>query len=162
MGPETSCPQCGVANPAVALFCMACGASLARTCPACGASAPASARFCIACGATFDDNVMAVFGAPVAHEDDPERSVRAALGMQAAMADLNERLRADHGFEFALRVGVNTGEVLAGKIGDGYTVMGDAVNVASRLQTSASPGTITVGQRTQRATHETRSEERRV
>jgi class 3 adenylate cyclase/tetratricopeptide (TPR) repeat protein len=223
MGPEASCPQCGVANPAIALFCMGCGASLARTCPACGAGAPASARFCIACGATFDDtvdapeeplgsteqrrtvtilfadlsgftavaerldhetvkvliercltrfasevesfgghidkyigdNVMAVFGAPVAHEDDPERAVRAALGMQAAMVDLNERLRADHGFEFALRVGVNTGEVLAGKIGDGYTVMGDAVNVASRLQTSASPGTITVGQRTQRATHET-------
>ena len=98
------------------------------------------------------DNVMAIFGAPVAHEDDPERAVRAAVGMQAAMGELNQRLLADYGVEFALRVGVNTGEVLAGKVGDAYTVIGDAVNVASRLQTSASPGTITVGERTQRAT----------
>jgi predicted ATPase/class 3 adenylate cyclase len=98
------------------------------------------------------DNVMAIFGAPVAHEDDPERAVRAAVGMQAAMGELNQRLLADYGAEFALRVGVNTGEVLAGKVGDAYTVIGDAVNVASRLQTSASPGTITVGERTQRAT----------
>jgi class 3 adenylate cyclase/tetratricopeptide (TPR) repeat protein len=98
------------------------------------------------------DNVMAIFGAPIAHEDDPERAVRAAVGMQAAMEELNTRLLADYGAEFALRVGVNTGEVLAGTVGDTYTVIGDAVNVASRLQTSASPGTITVGERTQRAT----------
>ncbi len=98
------------------------------------------------------DNVMAIFGAPVAHEDDPERAVRAAVGMQAAMGELNQRLLVDYGVEFALRVGVNTGEVLAGKVGDAYTVIGDAVNVASRLQTSASPGTITVGERTQRVT----------
>jgi class 3 adenylate cyclase/tetratricopeptide (TPR) repeat protein len=98
------------------------------------------------------DAVMAIFGAPVAHEDDPERAVRAALGMQRAMDELNRRLLADYGFEFALCVGVNTGEVLAGRVGDAYTVIGDAVNVASRLQTSASPGTITVGERTQRAT----------
>jgi class 3 adenylate cyclase/tetratricopeptide (TPR) repeat protein len=98
------------------------------------------------------DAVMAIFGAPVAHEDDPERAVRAAVAMQAAMGELNERLLADYGFEFALCVGVNTGEVLAGNVGDAYTVIGDAVNVASRLQTSAKPGTITVGERTQRAT----------
>ncbi len=73
---------------------------------------------------------MAIFGAPVAHEDDPERAVRAAVGMQAAMAQLNQRLLSDHGIEFALRVGVNTGEVLAGKVGEDYTVIGDAVNVA--------------------------------
>ena len=98
------------------------------------------------------DAVMAIFGAPVAHEDDPERAVRAAVAMQAAMAELNQRLLSDHGIEFALCVGVNTGEVLAGKVGEDYTVIGDAVNVASRLQSSASPGTITVGERTQRAT----------
>jgi class 3 adenylate cyclase/tetratricopeptide (TPR) repeat protein len=98
------------------------------------------------------DAVMAIFGAPVAHEDDPERAVRAAIAMQAAMGELNQRLLADHGFEFALRVGVNTGEVLAGRVGEAYTVIGDAVNVASRLQTSAPPGTITVGERTRRAT----------
>lgn len=98
------------------------------------------------------DAVMAIFGAPVTHEDDPERALRAAIGMQEAMGELNQRLLGDYGVELALRVGVNTGEVLAGTVGDAYTVIGDAVNVASRLQTSASPGTITVGERTKRAT----------
>jgi len=98
------------------------------------------------------DNVMAIFGAPVAHEDDPERAVRAALGMQGAMGELNEQLLADYRVEFALRIGVNTGEVLAGTVGAAYTVIGDAVNVAARLQASASPGSITVGERTHRAT----------
>jgi class 3 adenylate cyclase/predicted ATPase len=98
------------------------------------------------------DNVMAVFGAPVAHEDDAERAVRAALGMQAAMGEINERLGASQGVNLALRVGVNTGEVVAGAIGDGYTVIGDTVNVAARLQTAGNPGTVTVGERTFRAT----------
>src|SRR5208282_3900877 len=101
------------------------------------------------------DNVMAIFGAPVAHEDDPERAVRAAVGMQEAMGELNQRLLAEYGVEFQLCVGINTGEVLAGKVGDAYTVIGDGVNVASRLQASADPGTITVGERTQRATSAT-------
>ena len=101
-------------------------------------------------GGTVDkyigDNVMAIFGAPVAHEDDAERAVRAGLGMQDAMAEVNAGLPA--GAHFALRVGVNTGEVLAGAVGDGYTVVGDTVNVASRLQTAARPGSVTVGERT--------------
>ena len=107
-------------------------------------------------GGTVDkyigDNVMALFGAPVAHEDDAERAVRAALGMQAAMGEVNERL--PEGVTFALRVGLNTGEVLAGAVGDDYTVTGDTVNVASRLQTAARPGSVTVGERTMRATSE--------
>ena len=98
------------------------------------------------------DNVMALFGAPVAHEDDAERAVRAALGMQDAMAEINERL--PEGVSFALRVGLNTGEVLAGAVGDDYTVVGDTVNVAARLQTAARPGTVTVGERTMKATVE--------
>src|SRR3954468_24664796 len=98
------------------------------------------------------DNVMAVFGAPVAHEDDAERAVRAALGMQDAMGEINERMGSSHGVNLALRIGVNTGEVVAGAIGDGYTVIGDTVNVASRLQTAAQPGSVTVGERTFRAT----------
>jgi adenylate cyclase len=97
------------------------------------------------------DNVMAVFGAPVAHEDDPERAVRAALGMQAAMAELNRGVAPEFGFELALRVGINTGDVLAGKIGHGYTVVGDAVNVAARLQAAAPVGGILVGDRTRRS-----------
>src|SRR5215218_9660557 len=105
-------------------------------------------------GGTVDkyigDNVMAIFGAPVAHEDDAERAVRAGLGMQAAMGEVNEGL--PDGAHFALRVGVNTGEVLAGAVGDAYTVVGDTVNVASRLQSAARPGSVTVGERTMRAT----------
>ena len=57
---------------------------------------------------------MAIFGAPVAHGDDAERAVRAGLGMQAAMGEVNEPLAAQHGVTFELCVGINTGEVLAG------------------------------------------------
>ncbi|HEX6601545.1 MAG TPA: adenylate/guanylate cyclase domain-containing protein, partial [Solirubrobacterales bacterium] len=98
------------------------------------------------------DNVMAVFGAPTAHEDDPERAVRAGLAMQAAMERLNEGLGMETGF--LLRVGINTGEVLAGQMGETYTVVGDAVNVAARLQAAARPGTVTVGEGTHRATRD--------
>jgi class 3 adenylate cyclase/tetratricopeptide (TPR) repeat protein len=105
-------------------------------------------------GGTVDkyigDNVMAIFGAPVAHEDDAERGVRAGLGMQAAMSEVNESL--PPGEHLSLRVGVNTGEVLAGAVGHDYTVVGDTVNVAARLQSAARPGSVTVGERTMRAT----------
>src|SRR3954470_8852268 len=107
-------------------------------------------------GGTVDkyigDNVMALFGAPVAHEDDAERAVRAGLGMQDAMGEINEQLAESHGVTLALRVGVNTGEVVAGAVGDAYTVVGDTVNVAARLQSAAERGTVTVGERTMRAT----------
>src|SRR3954470_15699467 len=103
-------------------------------------------------GGTVDkyigDNVMAIFGAPVAHEDDEERAVRAGLGMQFAMTEVNEDL--PEGVEFDLRVGINTGEVLAGAVGQDYTVVGDTVNVAARLQSAARPGSVTVGERTMR------------
>jgi class 3 adenylate cyclase/tetratricopeptide (TPR) repeat protein len=98
------------------------------------------------------DNVMAVFGAPVAHEDDPERAVRAGLAMQTAMEEINEQLADSAGVSFLLRVGINSGEVLAGQVGDGYTVMGDPVNVAARLQAAARPGSVTVGETTHRLT----------
>src|SRR5438270_3080045 len=98
------------------------------------------------------DNVMAVFGAPLAHEDDAERAVRAAIGMQDAMIELNRSVAPEFGFELGLRVGVNTGDVLAGRIGDAYTVTGDAVNVAARLQSAAPIGGILVGERTYRST----------
>ena len=68
------------------------------------------------------------------------------------MAEINERVTADVGASFQLRVGVNSGEVLAGKVGDGYTVIGDPVNVASRLQSAAKPGTVIVGEITHRLT----------
>src|SRR5437763_4625522 len=107
-------------------------------------------------GGTVDkyigDNVMAIFGAPVAHEDDAERAVRAALGMQAAMDEINADIAGPYDVSLALRVGVNTGEVLAGAVGESYTVIGDTVNVAARLQAAAHPGSVTVGARTHRAT----------
>jgi class 3 adenylate cyclase/tetratricopeptide (TPR) repeat protein len=107
-------------------------------------------------GGTIDkyigDNVMALFGAPVAHEDDAERAVRAGLDMQAAMAEVNAEL--EPGVDFALRVGINTGEVLAGTVGESYTVTGDTVNVAARLQSAARPGSVTVGARTMAATRD--------
>jgi class 3 adenylate cyclase/predicted ATPase len=106
-------------------------------------------------GGTIDkyigDNVMALFGAPVAHENDAERAVRAGLAMQAAMGEINEELAETHGATFALRVGVNTGEVVAGTVGESYTVVGDAVNVAARLEAQAEPGSVIVGERTMRA-----------
>ncbi len=100
------------------------------------------------------DNVMAIFGAPVALGDDAVRAVRAGLAMQAAMDELNEPLAAQHDVAFRLCVGINTGEVLAGQVGDSYTVIGDTVNVAARLQAAARPGSVTVGEPTYRATRE--------
>ena len=110
-------------------------------------------------GGTVDkyigDNVMAIFGAPVAHEDDAERAVRAGLAMQAAMSEINTGLPSDVLFD--LRVGVNTGEVLAGDVGEAYTVVGDTVNVAARLQSAA-----TARQRNRRGAHDARDERRRA
>ncbi|MDP1793932.1 MAG: adenylate/guanylate cyclase domain-containing protein, partial [Acidimicrobiales bacterium] len=99
---------------------------------------------------TIGDALMALFGAPVAHEDDAERAVRAALAMQRTI----ESFAHSGSAALRLRVGINTGEVLVGGIAAGgdFTAMGDAVNVASRLQTSAEPGTVVVGPATHRAT----------
>ena len=78
--------------------------------------------------------------------------MRAGLAMQAAMTEINEQLSADAGVSFKLRVGINSGEVLAGQVGDEYTVMGDPVNVAARLQAAARPESVTVGPTTHRLT----------
>lgn len=98
------------------------------------------------------DAVMAVFGAPRAHEDDAVRAVTAAVAMQRAIAELGDDLERRYGSRLSLRVGVNTGEVVAGMLAHSvqtaYTVVGDAVNVAQRLQSAAHPGEILVGERT--------------
>ncbi|MEC7672495.1 MAG: adenylate/guanylate cyclase domain-containing protein [Actinomycetota bacterium] len=98
------------------------------------------------------DAIVALFGAPIAHEDDAERAVRAALRMQETVG----RLDVDDGVGIRLRIGINTGEVLVGAMtaGDDYTAMGDVVNTASRLQTAAEPGTVLVGPITHEATQE--------
>ncbi len=99
---------------------------------------------------TIGDAMMALFGAPVAHEDDAERAVRAALAMQRTI----EEVVGSGDAALRLRVGINSGEVLVGGIAAGgdFTAMGDAVNVASRLQTSAEAGGVVVGPATYRAT----------
>ena len=110
-------------------------------------------------GGTVDkyigDNVMAIFGAPVAHEDDEERAVRAGLGMQAAMGDVNEDL--PDGVHFDLRVGVNTGEVLAGAVGPGLH-RGRRHRQRRRPAAERRPA----GQRDRRRAHDARLERRRA
>jgi class 3 adenylate cyclase/tetratricopeptide (TPR) repeat protein len=100
------------------------------------------------------DAVLAVFGIPAAHEDDPERAVRAGLAVRDAFPAFAARVRARHGVDVGVRVGINTGEVVAGPDSAArgeLMVSGDAVNVAARLQQQAAPGTVLVGERTGRA-----------
>jgi hypothetical protein len=95
------------------------------------------------------DAVMAVFGIPQLHEDDALRAVRAADGMRTALDILNHDLERDHGVGLAARIGVNTGEVVAGDPSGGQRlVTGDAVNVAARLEQAAAPGEILLGEST--------------
>jgi class 3 adenylate cyclase len=100
------------------------------------------------------DAVMAVFGVPAAHEDDASRALRAALRMRGRLDRLNSELEERHGLRLAMRIGVNTGEVLAAtnarpEIG---LVTGDAINAAARLEQGADPGQILVSERTARST----------
>jgi adenylate cyclase len=97
------------------------------------------------------DCIMAIFGAPVTHEDDPERAILACLDMQSALNEINENL--DPALKkLTIHSGVNTGEVIAGRIGSDlqmeYTVMGDTVNTAQRLKDVASSSSILVGAET--------------
>ncbi|MCW2666009.1 MAG: adenylate/guanylate cyclase, partial [Frankiales bacterium] len=94
------------------------------------------------------DGIMAVFGAPTAHEDDAERAVRAAARMQAVVRRLVEQ-ESGGGQRLGLRVGLNTGEVLAGVQAHlSYTVIGDAVNTAARLSDAAGVGAVFAGRDT--------------
>jgi class 3 adenylate cyclase/tetratricopeptide (TPR) repeat protein len=98
------------------------------------------------------DGIMAVFGAPVAHEDDPERAVRAALSMQRAVRRVLDDERGG-GAPSGLRIGINTGVVLAGMQASlEYTVVGDTVNTAARLADAATLGTVYAGAATSGAT----------
>ena len=95
------------------------------------------------------DAVMAVFGIPLVHEDDALRAVRAAADMRVALDLLNKELEREHGVTLAARIGVNTGEVVAGA-SEQTLVTGDTVNVAARLEQTASPGEILLGESTHR------------
>ena len=96
------------------------------------------------------DAVMAVWGAPRSHPDDAERAVRAALNMQKALAEVATRSPRAGASELHMRIALNTGLVLAGYVGGRgeYTMMGDTVNVASRLEHLAQPGSIIISEST--------------
>ena len=100
------------------------------------------------------DGVLAFFGAPVAHEDDPIRAVRCGLDMARAVDELSAELNAKEPIDLKVRVGINTGPVVVGIVGtesaSEYTAMGDAVNVAARMQALARPGTVLVSAATHR------------
>jgi class 3 adenylate cyclase len=92
------------------------------------------------------DAVMAVFGVPEEQPDDPERALRCAISMQSRQAELNRDAGAAGSLALGVGIGINTGTVIAGTVGGGgrleYTVVGDAVNVAQRLQSEAAAGEI--------------------
>jgi len=94
------------------------------------------------------DGVMALFGAPVAHEDHAQRACYAALSVQKAMEEYGDKIEKDTGVEFKMRVGLNSGPVIVGAIGDDlrmdYTAIGDTTNLSSRMESSARPGIILV------------------
>lgn len=175
------CPACRARNPSAAKFCMECGARMSidegerRTVSvlfadlsgftsysetvdpeAVRAVAETAAQrlgaIAIQHGGTIDkiigDCVMAVWGAPVAHEDDAERAVRAAIAMNECVREYSE--------EFAglqLSTGVHTGEAIYAPVGPHgeFTVLGDTVNTAARLQSAAQRGQIFIGTETARA-----------
>jgi class 3 adenylate cyclase len=102
------------------------------------------------------DSIMALFGAPVAHENDAERAVRAALEMQEALRQFNAEHEQRTGVQLALHFGINTGLVIAGAIGASrrqqYDVIGDTVNLAARLEDLSETGQILVGPDTYQST----------
>src|SRR5574342_283635 len=98
------------------------------------------------------DAILAFFGAPIAHEDDPQRAVLAGLEIQNGIRKYAEDIRLKHGLEFGLRVGINTGLVVVGEIGSDlrmeYTAIGDAINLAARMEQTAQVGTIQISEDT--------------
>src|SRR6266566_1215154 len=99
------------------------------------------------------DGVMALFGAPIAHEDHAQRALSAALAIQEGLKPLAEDVKRAHGIEFRMRMGINTGPVVVGAIGRDlrmdYTAVGDTTNLAARLLAIAQPGQIVTSRRTQ-------------
>jgi class 3 adenylate cyclase/tetratricopeptide (TPR) repeat protein len=94
------------------------------------------------------DAILAFFGAPTAHEDDPQRAVMAGLEIVSSIGPLRERLARGRGLDLNVRVGINTGPVVVGDVGSElrqeYSAMGDAVNVAARMEQTAEPGTVQI------------------
>jgi class 3 adenylate cyclase/tetratricopeptide (TPR) repeat protein len=100
------------------------------------------------------DAILAFFGAPIGHEDDPERAVLAALEILEEVGPYRDRIRRDWDIDIDVRVGINTGLVVVGAVGSDlrveYTAMGDAVNLAARMEQTAAPGTVQITADTKR------------
>jgi len=94
------------------------------------------------------DGVMALFGAPVSHEDHAQRACHAALSIQKAIGEYEQKIEKDYGLDFKMRVGLNSGPVIVGAIGDDlrmdYTAVGDTTNLASRMEEMAGVGAVMV------------------
>lgn len=100
------------------------------------------------------DAILAFFGAPLAHEDDPQRAILAGLAIRDGIDKYREKIRQEYDMEFSVRIGLNTGLVVVGNIGSDYkfeyTAMGDAINLAARMQTAAEPNTLLISENTHR------------
>jgi class 3 adenylate cyclase len=98
------------------------------------------------------DGIMALFGAPVAHEDHAQRACHAALAIQSAVTTYGDKVKREHGQDFQMRIGLNSGPVIVGAIGDDlrmdYTAVGDTTNLASRMEGMASPSAVMVSTNT--------------
>ncbi len=105
-------------------------------------------------GRLMGDGILAFFGAPTSHEDDPQRAILAGLDIVAAVKVYGQSLKGTHGLPFEVRVGINTGFVVVADVGSvsltEQTAMGDAVNVAARMQSTAAPGTVQIAAETYR------------
>ena len=100
------------------------------------------------------DGILAFFGAPIAHEDDPQRAVLAGLEILASVRRYREQVQRAWGLEIDVRVGINTGLVVVGAVGSDmrmeYTALGDAINLAARMEQTAQPGTVQIAEATHR------------
>lgn len=100
------------------------------------------------------DGLLAFFGAPMAHEDDPQRAVMAGLDIIAGIAGYSEKAKKRWGIEVAVRIGINTGLVVVGEVGSDlrveYSALGDAINLAARMEQAATPGTVQIAEATYR------------
>jgi predicted ATPase/class 3 adenylate cyclase len=98
------------------------------------------------------DGIMALFGAPIAHENHAQRACYAALSIKRAIEDYGKQIQEDYGLEFKMRLGINSGLVIVGSIGDDlrmdYTAVGDTTNLAKRMESIAEPGNIVVAENT--------------
>src|SRR6266566_1367441 len=178
-----SCPSCGHENPAGARFCNDCGARLTAPAtvpeprsytprhlvekilasksalegerkPVTVLFADGVHRYEGTINQYTGDGIMALFGAPIAHEDHAQRACAAALELARDLGALAEDVRRQSGLDFAVRMGLNSGEVVVGSIGDDlrmdYTAQGHVVGLAARVQQVASPGSVSVTEQTAR------------